>query len=136
MDTNNLKDPFAASAKYINDVDATHFFVILSPKGLIQSAELITKIKAFNSRDFSNLPLTVNNGNIDLNIQYIAVMSFPNKDDAMSYYESIVGEENLVNQFDPQQVQYYVISQQNLSELTRTKDIKNYSQFFQEKYLQ
>ena len=110
--------------------------MILSPKGLIQSAELITKIKAFNSRDFSNLPLTVNNGNIDLNIQYIAVMSFPNKDDAMSYYESIVGEENLVNQFDPQQVQYYVISQQNLSELTRTKDIKNYSQFFQEKYLQ
>ena len=63
-------------------------------------------------------------------------MSFPNKDDAMSYYESIVSEENLVNQFDPQQVQYYVISQQNLSELTRTKDMKQYSQFFQEKYLQ
>lgn len=136
VDTNNLKDPFAASAKYIHDVEAMHFFVILSPKGLIQSAELITKIKAFNSRDFPNLPLTVNNGNIDLNIQYIAVMSFPNKDEGLSYYETIVGEENLLNEFDPQQVQYYVISQQNLSELTRTKDIKNYSKFFQEKYLQ
>lgn len=136
VDTNNLKDPFAASAKYIHDVDAMHFFVILSPKGTIQTPELIAKIKSFNSLNFANLPLTVNNGNIDLNIQYIAVMSFPNKDEGMSYYESIVGEENLVSQFDPELVQYYVISQQNLSELTRTKDIKQYSQFFRQKYLQ
>jgi tetratricopeptide (TPR) repeat protein len=136
VDTNNLKDPFAASAKYIHDVEAMHFFVILSPKGAVQTNELISKIKSFNALNFANLPLTVNNGNIDLNIQYIAVMSFPNKDDGMSYYESIVGEENLLDQFDPELVQYYVISQQNLSELTRTKDIKQYSQFFRQKYLQ
>lgn len=136
VDTNNLKDPFAKSAKYVHDVDAMHFFVVLAPKGYLQNAELINKITSFNSLNFATQPLTVNNGNIDLNIQYIAVMSFPTKDDAMAYYEAIVAEENLVSQYDPQQVQYYVISQQNLSELTRTKDIKEYSTFFQQKYLQ
>lgn len=136
VDTNNLKDPFAKSAKYLHEAEAMHFFVVLYPKGAVVATELMTKIKSFNGIDFPELNLTVNNGNIDLNIQYIAVMSFATKDEGMQYYESIVAEENLVNQYDPQLVQYYVISQQNLSELTRTKDMKEYSKFFQQKYLQ
>jgi hypothetical protein len=63
-------------------------------------------------------------------------MTFGNKDDAMLYYETIISEENLINNFDPEQVRFYVISQENLSELTRTKDIKAYSEFFQQRYLQ
>ncbi|MBL7923237.1 MAG: tetratricopeptide repeat protein [Bacteroidia bacterium] len=136
VDTNNLKDPFAKSAKYTYDPNSLQFFVILYQKASLVTNELINKIKAFNNIDFPEQQLTVNNGNIDLNIQYIAVMSFNTRDDAMMYYETIVSEDNLVNQYDPQQVQYYVISQDNLSELTRTKDMKAYSQFFQQKYLQ
>lgn len=136
VDTNNLADPFAKYAKYNFDMNSLHFFVLFYPNKTISPAELVPKIKAFNTIDFSAQNLNVTTGNIDLNIQYIAVMSFENKDDAMNYYETIVGEENLLENYDPQLVQYFVISQDNLSELTRTRDLKGYSQFFQQKYLQ
>ena len=112
------------------------FFVIIFPKNALAPAELIAKINAFNNIDFTDQQLTVNNGNIDLNLQYIAVMSFESKDDAMTYYQTIISEQNLLDQFDPQLVQYFIISQTNLSELTRTKDMKAYTEFFQQKYLQ
>lgn len=136
VDTLNMVDPFAKSAKYSFDPKGQQFFVILYPKGVLQTQELVTKIEAFNNIDFPDNNLTVNKGNLDLTLQYIAVMTFGNKDDAMLYYETIISEENLINNFDPEQVRFYVISQENLSELTRTKDIKAYSEFFQQRYLQ
>jgi tetratricopeptide (TPR) repeat protein len=136
VDTNNLTDPFAKSAKYLFDANSMQFFVIIFPKNALAPAELIAKINAFNNIDFTDQQLTVNNGNIDLNLQYIAVMSFESKDDAMTYYQTIISEQNLLDQFDPQLVQYFIISQTNLSELTRTKDMKAYTEFFQQKYLQ
>ena len=136
VDTLNMVDPFAKSAKYSFDPKGQQFFVILYPKGALQTQELVTKIDAFNNIDFPDNNLTVNKGNLDLTLQYIAVMTFGNKDDAMLYYETIISEENLINNFDPEQVRFYVISQENLSELTRTKDIKAYSEFFQQRYLQ
>lgn len=136
VDTNNLTDPFAKSAKYTFDANSMQFFVIIYPDKALATAELISKIKAFNNIDFTDQNLTVTNGNIDLKLQYIAVMSFETKDDAMTYYQTIVSEQNLLDQFDPQLVQYFIISQTNLSELTRTKDMKAYSAFFQQKYLQ
>lgn len=136
VDTNNLIDPFAKSAKYTFDANSMQFFVILFPNKALSPQELIPKINAFNNIDFEEQNLTVTSGNIDLNIQYIAVMSFPTKDDGMMYYQTIVAEQNLLDQYDPQLVQYFVISQTNLSELTRTKDMKAYTRFFQDKYLQ
>lgn len=136
VDTTNLKDPFAKSAKFIFDQKSLHFFVVLYPKGVLQANELIRKIEAFNSLDFPELNLTVQNGNLDLTLQYIAIMSFSSKDEAMAYYETILPENNLLTVYDPEQVRYFVISQDNLSELTRTRDMKAYTRFFQDKYLQ
>ena len=136
VDTTNLKDPFAKSAKFIFDQKSLHFFVVLYPKGVLQSSELIRKIEAFNSLDFPEWNLSVQNGNLDLTLQYIAIMSFTTKDEAMTYYETILPENNLLTVYDPEQVRYFVISQDNLSELTRTRDLKAYTTFFQDKYLQ
>jgi tetratricopeptide (TPR) repeat protein len=136
VDTNNLKDPFARSAKYTFDPNSMQFFVIFCQKGSIDINETINKIKAFNNVDFPSQNLKVNSGTINLETQYIAVMSFPTKDDGMMYYETIISEDGLISHLDPEQVQYYVISQENLSELTRTGDLTNYSKFFQNKYLQ
>ena len=136
VDTTNMVDPFAKSAQFTFDVKAQQFFLIVYPKGVIQPEELTGKINAFNNLEFSPLQLRTMKGNIDLNIQYIAVMSFSNKDDAMNYYMTIAAEDNLISQYDPQQVNYFIISQDNLSELTRTKDIKGYGAFFRQKYLE
>lgn len=136
VDTNQLVDPFALSAKYTLDVKGLHFFVVLFPKGALEPKELIAKIDAFNNVDFPELQLKVQNGNIDLKLQYIAVMSFSSRDDAMDYYQTILPEPGLLSAFDPELVRYFAISQDNLTELTRTKDLKAYSKFFQDKYLQ
>ncbi|MFN8155396.1 MAG: tetratricopeptide repeat protein [Bacteroidia bacterium] len=136
VDTVNMVDPFAKSAKYVFDMKASQFFMILYPKGVLNPDELINKIRSFDNLEFSEQNLQVMKGNIDLTIQYIAVMSFPTKDDAMTYYQTIVAEDNLLSEFDPQQVNYFIISQENLTELTRTKDIKAYTAFFRTKYLE
>ena len=136
VDTTNMVDPFAKSAKYVFDMKASQFFMILYPKGVLNPDELINKIRSFDNLEFSEQNLQVMKGNIDLTIQYIAVMSFPSKDDAMTYYQTIVAEDNLLSEFDPQQVNYFIISQENLTELTRTKDIKAYTAFFRTKYLE
>lgn len=136
VDTNNLVDPFASSAKFKFEMRSTQFFLIVYQKGALQPEALIGKITAFNNLDFGPQQLKTMKGNLDLNLQYIAVMSFADKDDAMNYYMTIAAEENLINQFDPEQVNYFIISQDNLSELTRTKDIKGYGAFFRQKYLE
>lgn len=136
VDTANLKDPFAKAVKYTFEQNSLQFFTIIYPKGELNSAELMNKIRAFNGISFPSGNLTLASGNIDLTLQYIAVMSFNNKDDALNYYESVIAEEGLINTFDPERVRYFIISQDNLGELTRTKDLKAYTQFFQKYYLQ
>lgn len=136
VDTNNLKDPFAKAVNYSFEQNSLQFFTIIYPKGDLNAGDLMNKIRSFNSLNFRESNLTVTSGNIDLSLQYIAVMSFGNKDDALSYYETVISEDGLVNTFDPEKVKFFIISQDNLSELTRTKDLKAYSQFFQKNYLQ
>jgi len=136
VDTSNLIDPFARSAKFVFDLSAMHFFVIIYPNAAVDASELTRKIEAFNNIENSGGSLVVNGGNIDLKLRYIAVMSFPSKDEGMMYYERIMGEPGLLDQFDPELVKMFVISQSNLTELTRTKDMKAYSEFFKSKYLE
>jgi hypothetical protein len=136
VDTNNLVDPFAKSAKFILDNSSMHFFVVVYPKAALDAQALMNKIKAFNEVDFPELNLTVSNGAMDLSNQYIAVMSFAGKDEAMGYYRLILMEPGLLDGFDPQQVRYFAISQDNLSELTRTRDMAAYAKFFRERYLE
>ena len=135
VDTNNLIDPFARSAKFVFDMNALHFFVIIYPNGSLEKSEVTPKIEGFNNREFTDQSLTVNGGNIDLNLRYMAVMSFATKGEAMGYYERIMGEPGLLDGFDPELVRIFVISQSNLTEVTRTKDLKAYSEFFKTKYL-
>jgi tetratricopeptide (TPR) repeat protein len=136
VDTMNLKDPFAKAVNYTFEQNSLQFFTIIYPKGELNAGDLMNKLRSFNSLNFRESNLTVTSGNIDLSLQYIAVMSFGNKDDALSYYETVISEEGMVTNFDPEKVKFFIISQDNLSELTRTKDLKAYSQFFQKNYLQ
>lgn len=136
VDTSNFIDPFARSAKFIFDLSAMHFFVIIYPNASIDASELTRKIEAFNNIENASSGLVVQGGNIDLKLRYIAVMSFAGKDEGMRYYERIMEEPGLLDQFDPELVRMFVISQSNLTELTRTKDLKAYSEFFKSKYLE
>lgn len=136
VDTNNLVDPFAKSAKFVLDNASMHFFVVVYPKGAIDAQGLMEDIRKFNEIDFPELNLTVSNGAMDLSNQYIAVMSFASKDESMGYYRLILSEPGLLDSYDPQLVRYFAISQDNLSELTRTRDMAAYAKFFRERYLE
>jgi hypothetical protein len=54
----------------------------------------------------------------------------------MDYYTAILKSPDVLGESDPSKVFYFVISQDNLAQLARSKNISAYSLFFQKNYLQ
>lgn len=116
--------------------ESPQMFLILFQKNALNPAETTGKLTSYNNLNFQDYNLKVQNGNIDLTLQYITIMSFPNKNEAMDYYMQVMEEQGLLTDFDPALVQFFVISQDNLTQLARSKNITAYGQFFQKNYLQ
>jgi hypothetical protein len=47
-----------------------------------------------------------------------------------------MNEQGVLDEYDPSKVQFFVISQDNLTQLARSKNIPAYALFFQKNYLQ
>ena len=92
--------------------------------------------KGFNNVNYTTDKLEVKNGNIDLTYQYIMVTEFATTKAAMDYYTAILKSPQVLGESDPSKVFYFVISQDNLAQLARSKNISAYSLFFQKNYLQ
>ncbi|CAN5487745.1 hypothetical protein BH11BAC2_BH11BAC2_01540 [soil metagenome] len=131
-----IQEEIDNSVKFVKANDQPQMFLVLSKKGAINTAELIGKLNSYNNRDHTDENLEVVNGNIDLQYQYILIKSFADKNASMVYYEQIMEEAGLLTEFDPASVQFYSITQENLTELVRSKNYPAYSQFFQKNYLQ
>ena len=64
------------------------------------------------------------------------VTDFANTKAAMDYYEAILKANGVLGENDPSKVYYFVVSQDNLAQLARSKNVSAYSLFFQKNYLQ
>lgn len=116
--------------------DQPQQFLVIYKAGSIEETVLKGKLESFNKRVFADKSLKVVNGSIDLNYKYIIVNTFGNKVDGMFYYSSVMAEPGLLSSYDPSEVQFYVISQENLGQLAQSRNFAAYSKFFQKNYLQ
>lgn len=132
-----LAEKMAAGAvTYSFNADAAQQFLIIYKKGSVNQQELQGKIESFNERVFTDKELTVVNGAIDLENKYMLVTTFGNKTDGMFYYSTIMAEPGLLTNLDPANVQFYVISKENLGQLAQSRNFQAYSTFFKKNYLQ
>jgi tetratricopeptide (TPR) repeat protein len=116
--------------------DQPQQFLIIYKKGSLNQQSIQNNLEIFNERVFAGRGLKVLNGNIDLNYKYMIVNSFPDKKDGMMYYQTVMAEPGLLSGLDPADVQFYVISQENLGQLAQSRNFQAYSRFFQKNYLQ
>ena len=93
-------------------------------------------LESFNEKMFPGRNLNVVKGSVDLTNKYVIVNTFSDKKEGMIYYETVMAEPGLLTGLDPAEVQFYVISQENLGQLAQSRNFAAYSKFFQKNYLQ
>ena len=133
--TSTLQNLIDSSTNYIFVPDIKQYFLVLYKNNSLNTPEVMNRIKSFNSVNYTNEKLEVKNGNIDLAYQYIMITDFASVKNGMDYYLDILKSSETIGESDPSKVFYFVISQDNLAQLARTKNISAYSLFFQKYYL-
>jgi hypothetical protein len=134
--TSTLQNLIDSTTKYVFVPDIKQYYLILYKNNSLNTPDVINRIKGFNNVNYTSDKLEVKNGNIDLTYQYIMVTEFATSTAAMDYYEAILKSPQVLGESDPSKVFYFVISQDNLAQLARSKNISAYSLFFQKNYLQ
>ncbi len=135
--SNSLQNVIDSSALFTFKPETPQYFMIIYQNNSVNTPEVLAKLKAFNTVNYQMENFTVTNGNLDLTFQYISVLTFKDKQAAMNYYISVMNEEGLLSKLkDDRDVKFVVISQDNLVQLSRNKQIDSYNQFFQKKYVQ
>ncbi|MEP7264134.1 MAG: tetratricopeptide repeat protein [Bacteroidota bacterium] len=140
------EDSTASKAKIDKAIDATaflyapetpHLFLILVPKDTANLlATVKPKLESFATANFSNEVLKAQQGNLDLDWQYLAVSGFKDKQSAMIFYSMIMEDNTVIGTLNTSVTQFFVISPTNMSQLSINKDVTKYAAFFQDKYLQ
>ncbi len=116
--------------------ETPQLFLILVKINSTDLDALKSKITSYNNLNFKGIQMNIQSGNLDLQYQYVTVTGLQNKDDAMLYFESVTGDESIAGSLETSEPLFFVISQDNLTQLALTHDINKYSAFFQEKYTQ
>ncbi len=111
-----------------------YFFILI--KGNADVTALINRLRAFNQRNHGDENITITNGNLDLTYQYVSAITFSNKNAAMVYFNEVTNEKGLLDDMKNPNTKFFVISQDNLLELTRNKDVEGYANFFTRNYSQ
>ncbi len=112
--------------------DMQHYYVLLFDEDKIDVIDLDAKVKAFNQSKFSDKNLTTTSMLFTMTKQMISVRRFRNTHEAMTYYDSI---SNLLQSYDKDSYNHFVISIQNYPTFYNKKDIEAYQKFFNLMYL-
>jgi tetratricopeptide (TPR) repeat protein len=117
--------------------EVPHIFLILVPSDTLKSLAVVKpKLESFASANFPEETLKASSGNLDLNWQFLAVSGFKDKDMAMVFYSMILEDNTVIGTLNTAITQFFVISPNNMTQLSINKDVGKYAAFFQEKYLQ
>jgi hypothetical protein len=133
--TSTLQNLIDSTTNYVFVPDIKQYFLVLYKNNSLNTPEVMNRIKSFNSVNYPNEKLEVKNGNIDLTYQYIMITDFASAKNGMDYYLEILKSSETIGESDPSKVFYFVVSQDNLAQLARSKNISAYSLFFQKYYL-
>ncbi|MGD1893100.1 MAG: methyltransferase [Cyclobacteriaceae bacterium] len=128
-------------AKFIPELDEKHsFIVVYNSKGNLSTA-LPRAIEKFNNEQFGEGELRTANLMLEDGQVMIIVEEFPDQETAQRYFQDFNGELsplNLLpetNTYDRSDItSNFIITEDNLPILYRTKDVENYLRFFEKHY--
>ena len=127
-------------AQYIPELDEKHSFVVLYKNTRGLSTRLTKAIEAFNQQYYAGQKLTTANLMLDNGQVMVIVENFPDLNTAKAYYKKFNGENSPIKSLSSEELkdnvnQNFIITEDNLNILYKTKDIRNYLRFFQKNYM-
>lgn len=136
----DAKEAARRGAKYIPEFDEKHSFIILYKNVKDLSSALPRIIEQFNKEFFPEQQLTTANLMLDNGQVMIIVEQFPGMEAAKEYYKKFNSDDSPLNSVSSEAErenikQNFIITEDNLNILYKTKDIQNYLQFFEKNYM-
>ncbi|HNI03577.1 MAG TPA: hypothetical protein PL010_03020 [Flavobacteriales bacterium] len=127
--------PEVVAAPQYTAGDGPHFVVVLYPNSAGPIAPQKTRISNFNQANFKSKPVSMEATVLDTTYQAIKLGPFPNKADAMGYYNLFMATPDLAGLNDAG-YPAFAISTANFAIFYKDKGVDAYTAFFSENYLQ
>ena len=116
--------------------DTVHYEAIIVQNigGLLNSEKLKTKISNFNSANYSEKQLTIDEFMLDHRFKILVIRQFANKQEAMSYHDHLFDNDSVYGDVSPDNYKQFAISANNLPEVLKQKKADDYENFFRSFY--
>lgn len=124
-----------AMSLFSNSPQEQHLYIMIVSENNVNINATKVKLADHNTEFYKLKNLRVNSVILNQAKHMISVSRFDNKEDAMSYYRTILKSTYVFSDISEDAFQHFVISTSNYPELYKSKDITAYELFFFNNYL-
>ena len=114
--------------------DSEHHMIITVSDLKIDVPKIQNMLSKYNSQNFSEQKLQINNLLLNKNTQIIKITNFKNSKEAKNYYDSTFNDSAWLDLYNKPGIDKMIISKSNFQNVLKEKSIKEYKIYFQEKY--
>ena len=136
MLTPEVVQPARPKTPYRVKADTLQYVIMVFPNNnVVGSNELKVAVSNYNTKYYSVKKLQISNSFLGNEFQFLMVRQFTDKDDALSYLDGLLSDEEIFRGIDLPTVRSVVITPDNLLLLMQSKDVDEYEFFYGENYL-
>ena len=121
-------------ATYTFDEMSEHYYVIYFKSELVDDKRLAFEIRNFNIFNFNMRTFNVVTSTFNSNYSMITVRPFRNMRQSVNYSKMIANSEDVFNKLKNVDYKIFVISADNFKQLTASKNLNAYLEFYNENY--
>jgi tetratricopeptide (TPR) repeat protein len=120
---------------YNYNPDTTHIVIVsFNSSGLVNGNQIRAKLSDYNSKYYSLKNYIISSIILNPTTQIIPVTRFDNKDDALSYRNSIANNDEVFGNTNPELYNVFVVSDNNYEGFLREKDVDEYLDYYRNYY--
>jgi len=125
----------AYSGPFVPKTDGTQNFVLIIPKEEVNSDQLLQSIRAFNSKNYAQLPLKISSEMLDDFRLMIRVEGLTNATSGVAYLRAIANNESVYGPIQAANYRHFIITPENEKIFRQNKNILTYMDFYKQFYL-
>ncbi|TXC85281.1 type IX secretion system periplasmic lipoprotein PorW/SprE [Luteibaculum oceani] len=124
----------ATTSNYTDTPNSAHYYLVVIPKGAMNTTRAKVEVANFNGRFFSNKKMDVSVSFLTNELPILLVRGLDNKEQAKLYHQAFIKDKNELRVISRNNFQQFAISEENFKMLFVNKDIENYLKFFENNY--
>ncbi len=125
----------AYSGPYVPKTDGTQNFVLVIPKEEVNAEQLLQSIRAFNSKNYAQLPLKTSSEMLDDFRLMIRVEGLANAQAGVAYLRAIANDDSVYGPIQAANYRHFIVTPENEAIFRQSKNILTYMDFYKQFYL-